>query len=182
MSADPILTRELNDPATPTPAKGRATSLVASATLAASGAYAHSDPIDLEGARRLVLLVSYSPNAVGGYPGIIPAFGYTIVEGGPAATDDVWYVPAVWDGSVTATLLTAASQPAGTDYTVQPEFGFTTHRPMLIRLEAGDAATDEIRIAVTLEVGAARWARVSYAELGVVATPGTLAISYSLGT
>ena len=121
MSADANLQGDLLRRNAPQPARGEATQLnksdgsteISAITLAASGALEHSDAIDCESARRLVLLVSYSPGAVGGFPALVPAYSYQAAK--PGATDDAWIIPGVWDGLVTGAVL-AGALPSGTDF------------------------------------------------------------------
>ena len=160
----------------PKSAEGTQTALVASAALAAAGAYTQAGPVSVKGVREITLLISYTPGAAGGYPIIVPLLSAQAAD--PDVDDDAWFAPAVDSGTVTATLLGGVA--TGADYTAQPEWGLATERPLAIRLEAGDAGTDKIRIAIPIRVAAARWFQIAYAEAGVTATPGTLAVDYVL--
>lgn len=165
--------------ATPAAANGELNSWVASAALAASGAFTASSIISVDQARRLTLWVSYTMNAsaTAGYPQILVA--QTAQETLPLTTDDVWYHSQVNDGSVSATLLTG-SMPSSVDATIAPEWGSLTLRPVVYRLEGGDASTDKIRLKIPVDVQDARWCFLLYAEEGDSTNPGTFAASYSL--
>lgn len=164
---------------TPWAGKGSAVELVAVATLAASGAYTRSTIVDLTGARFLTLYVDFDAAAIANVLSMVPMFSAQLAS--PAAGDDEWFSPGVWDGTVTAGTLTASSVPSGGDYTISPDFGRILYRSLDIRTEPADATTDEIRVCFTLNVAPHRWFHLLYAEAGVVGTPGALRIKYALG-
>jgi len=153
--------------------------LVADAALAAAGAFTASTIIDVRLWRTLNLSVRYSPGAAGGFPDIIPFRAKTASE--PLTTADSWYGFGVNDGSVNPQLMTGAF-PAGTDATIEPEWGTVTERPLALRTELGNAATDEIRMDVELNVTSVKWVYILYAERGVAGTPGVLGLRYNLSS
>lgn len=164
-------------------AKGAAKNLVGtSAALvacAASGAYTAATHVKLAGARKCTLFVAYNAAAIGGYVSILPTLSAHVTsDPGPNGTADAWFSPGVWDGTVTGSTLTASSLPAGTDYTVTPDFAPVLHRPMEFVTEPADVATDKIRESFTFNVEHGLWLRVLYAEAGVTATPGSVWLSY----
>jgi len=150
--------------------------LVASAALAGSGAFTASGVIDVSKNRRITLEILYNTGTTGGYPHIVPNFSGLKVQ--PAVGDDSWYVPGVWDSTVTA--VSPGAVATGVDYTVTPPFGEVLFRPILLRSAAATGASDKIRMVVSIDTNGARWLYVSCAEKGVTATPGTLAINYTL--
>jgi hypothetical protein len=165
--------------------KGTAKSLLGSSSaftaLAASGVYsAAGSAINLGGHRKITLFIAYNAAAIGGLVSLIPELSAHNDKKAPVGTDDAWFVPGVWDGSVTAGTLTASSLPAGTDFTVAGDFARCLHRQMDLRSEPADVATDKVRFSVTLNVEHALWLRLLVAEAGVTATPGSVWISYIL--
>lgn len=155
---------------------GQAT-IFSSATLAASGAWTRSSIVEVRGARRITLMVDYDPAAISGYPVIIPLVSCATVQ--PAAGDDSWFRPTVWDGSVTAAALTG-TLATGTDFTISQNNGIVLMHPLAIRFAAASAATDEYRPAVPIDVTPYRWFHFQVAEVGATANPGTLSVLYSL--
>lgn len=160
--------------------------LVASAPLAASGAWAASAVKATSGARSLHLYMKYNAtSAAAGYPAFqvlgsadnMGANDNTIVV--PVVGDDAWYPAAVTDGVVTAGVMTGALV-TGEDFTVSPDFGIVTHRALLNYLEPADNSTDKIRICVSFNVEPFRWFYLRYAEKGLTANPGTLAVRFGL--
>lgn len=166
-----------SSPSTPKAGAGFQTALVASATLPASGAWAASSVINVSDARRLNLWLSYDPGAAGGYPVI--AVLISGAQAQPATTDDSWFAPQVNDGSVSATLLDG-TMVTDVDVTNAPEWGLVTVRPLALRLEAGDATSDNIRTVIPVTCEPGHWAFVLYQEEGDTANPGTFALDYSL--
>ncbi len=170
------LTAQMRSPATPSKAVSIEGTLVASAALAGSGAFTASGVIPIQEARRITLEILYNTGTTGGYPHIVPNFsGLSDV---PAVGDDAWYVPAVWDSTVTA--VSPGAVATGVDYTVTPPFGEVVFRPLLIRSAAATGASDKIRMVISIDTNGARWFYVSCAEKGVTGTPGTLAVYYTL--
>lgn len=150
-------------------------------TLAASGAYTNLAILDVQSARKLALLLSYTSHAASGTGGQFSVIvEVSCADAQPAATDESWYPLAVWDGSVTSGALTASSLPAGTDYSTTTPASRAVHRKADIRNEpaAGNSAID--KIAVCLDVTGYRWAQVKVAECGVVANQGTLGVRAAL--
>lgn len=164
-------------PATPRAAQSDAATIYTSAALAASGAWTRSSIVSVEGVRKITLLVDYDPGAVGGYPAIVP-FGAGVVTE-PAAGDDSWFQLSAWDGSLTAGAL-SGTLPTGADYTLAQPQGVAIEYGLAVRLSAATNAADEYRQAITLDVTPFRWFHFIAAEVGVTATPGTLAVSYVL--
>ena len=164
---------------TPYPAKTAASALKAAAALpGTAGVYTATSILDVRGARSLTLLVSYDGAAIANVASLIPLMSAEAAE--PATGDDTWFGFGINDGSVTGGTLTASSLPAGTDFSVAPDFGRSLNRVLDIRTEPLDGATDDIRMRVKLDVSDAQWVQVLYAEAGVVGTPGTLGIKYVL--
>lgn len=156
--------------------------LLAETTAAASGAYTASGVIDVRSFRTITLFLNVDAAAVGGYPVIRPRVAYEddgTLGVAPAFGSDVWYAVGVTDGSPVATLLTG-TVASGVDYTGAPEWGVLTFRPLAIRTEAHDAATDEIRMTVALDVSAASWFSLEYGEVGNTGTPSAIGIKYVL--
>ena len=166
--------------ATPVPAKGKKTQLVAAGTsCAASGAYTSSGIINVSRSRYVTLLVDMDAAAIGNVVSLVPLLAYVIDQ--PGATDDEWFCPTTWDGSVTAGTLTASSLPSGTDFTVSGDFARCLQRATDLRTEPADATTDELRVAIRIAVGEARWLQVLYAEAGVTGTPSSVGLWYVQG-
>jgi len=155
------------------------TTLVADATLAATGAFTASTIINVTQFRRLSLGIRYTPGAAGGFPQILPLGSRNQLQ--PATTDDNWYGMGVQDGSVAPTLMTGAF-PTNVDVTIEPEWGSQTWRQWCIRTEAGNATTDRIRMTVDIDITGLRWLYFLYAEEGVTGTPGSLGLRYSLSS
>jgi hypothetical protein len=173
---DPALAGASARASTPLTGETSEASLVASVALSASGAWSRSGIIDVEGARRIVLLVSYLGGAIGGYPRLLPLCSAKVDS---AVDADDWYAPGVWDGSVVAGTL-GGTLPSGADYTGAPDFARMLCRAGVIELEPVDATTDRIRVAISIDVSWAKRFQLAYAEAGVTATPGTLAVEYAL--
>jgi hypothetical protein len=159
----------------------QAGTLIASATLAASGAWVRSTPVlDVRGARRLTLLIDYiaATGGVGGYPEVIPLVSF---EGQPPANDAaVWFGMGVWNGTVTESTI-SGTLPTGTDFTTAPNWSVAKHEPLIVSLDPADNVADRIQVAITLDITSARWFQIIAHERGAPAAPGTLAVSYALG-
>lgn len=149
---------------------------------AASGAYTSSGAIDIGGHRKLTIFIAYNADAsaTAGVLSLVPLFSAAKGKVAPGATDDAWFALGAWDGTVTAGTLTASSLPAGSDFTVSPDFARVLHRAADIRTEPSDAGTDKIRIAVTLDVTPYTYAQILYAEAGDTTNPGDVWLSYVL--
>jgi hypothetical protein len=171
------LAGEIKSKQSPLPEVAITAALRANAALSAAGAYVSAGVIDVRLARRVTLDCSYAAAAIGGRPGLIPLISKANAQ--PAAADDAWFRVMVWDGSVTSTAL-AGALPAGQDFTATPNWGAALHRGLLFLPEAATVATDKFRDAFTFDATNARWLQVLCAEHGVVGTPGSLAIDYSL--
>lgn len=147
-------------------------------TLAASGDWTRSDIISVMDAREIVLLIAYDPStSSGGYPHIVPLVSCNQAQ--PAAGDDSWYMPGVTDGTVTE-VSADTGLPSGADYTAVPGYGEVLYRPIMLRCDAADNASDEIRLAIRLNVAPYRWLHLICAEKGLTANPGALLITYTL--
>lgn len=157
-------------------------SLLTETTHAASGAYSATSVLKVTGYRTITLLLNIDAAAAGGFPSIVPR-GAAVHTGAqdtpPAFGDDVWYCFGVTDGVPVATLGTG-TRATGVDYTNSPEFGRMKFRPLEIVSEAHDGATDEIRMAVSLDISWCRWFSIEYAEDGATGTPGAITIDYVL--
>lgn len=167
-----------------TTGKGKRKNLVGSSAAftacAAAGAYTASAEVQLGSARRMTLFVGVDPAAVGNIVSLIPIISAEEGTAVVGATDNVWTPLGVWDGTVTPGTLTAGSLPAGTDFTVAPNFARTLYRQLDIRTEPAVNATDLQLLAIRLDVADATKIRILYAEAGVVGTPASVWLSYSL--
>lgn len=180
MSADQKFTRELGDGETPRPAKGVEVEYRAAAALPASGAWATgAAAIDLEGARRLTVLVDYDAAAIGNYPHLI-VLG-SALEVAPGLTDDSWYDLPIHDGSVNP-VTRAGTWTGPAQMTNDPPWGEVLLRGSLYRFPAAVAAPDKWRRGIPFDVTEYRWAAIHIAEKGVTATPGTARLAYVLST
>lgn len=159
--------------------------LLAETTAAASGAYASTSVLDVRGYRTITLFLNVDCAAAGGYPELVPRLAYedlsTTPGTAPAFGDDVWYPYGITDGVPVATLRTG-TRVTGVDYTGAPEWAVLTYRPLSIRTEAHDASTNEIRMTVALDVSAAAWFSIEYAEIGATGTPSAVGIKYVLSS
>jgi hypothetical protein len=162
---------------TPIAGQGGVASIFASAALAASGAWSRSSIVSVADARKLTLFVDYDPGAIGGYPGLILLGSCNVTE--PASDADSWFQLSMFDGSVTSAVGSGALA-TGSDFTIAQPEGFAIAYPLIVRLTAATNAADEYRQAITLDVTPFRWVHFQAAEIGVTATPGTLAVTYSL--
>jgi hypothetical protein len=171
------LAGEIKSKQSPLPEVSIIAALRANAVLAAAGAYVSAGIVDVRLARRVTLFCSYAAAAIGGRPGIIPLIA--AANALPGAADDSWFPLAGWDGSITSGAL-AGALPAGQDFTATPNWGRLLHRAALYVPEPATVATDKLRTPFTFDVTNARWLQVLCAEDGVVGTPGSLAIDYSL--
>lgn len=160
--------------------------LVTSATLAASGAWTASAVVATHCARSLHLFMKYNAtSSAGGYPAfqVVGSSDNMGTNSGsivaPVVGDDAWYPAAVTDGVVTAGVMTG-TLVTGEDFTLTPDFGIVTHRALLNYLEPADNSTDKIRICVSFNVEPFRWFYLRYAEKGLTANPGTLAVRFGL--
>lgn len=150
-------------------------------TLAASGAYSYSDVIvPCATARTITLFLSYDPAAIGGYPVIIPLVSCSAAV--PANNDDSWFQVPISDGTFTVSTLTGAL-PAGADFTVAPGVGVSQVRGLAIQpCAAAAAGTNEVRVAVTLNIAPYRFFQFVVAEVGATGSPGALLATYSMST
>lgn len=157
----------------PLPQTGAAVELLASTALTTDLSGAVSAVVGVSQFRRVTLWISADVGAAGAYAHIVPLVSAEAAQ--PAIGDDSWYALAERDASAVATLLTGAV-PTGADFTIAPEWAVVTCRPLVIRTELGDAGTDKIRMAVTIDVSHARWLYVATEE---VSANMTVAIKWS---
>ncbi len=134
-----------------------------------TGTFVATSVQKIEKARLVTLWINMDPAATTDNPQIIPLFA-PMQTTTPATTDDVWYSPNEYDGANSPTLPTGTGL-SGADYTLQPEFAMIKVRPLLIRFESIDAATDEFRIKVTFRCEDAGFFQCHCADAG----SGTLA-------
>jgi hypothetical protein len=114
-------------------------------------------------ARRLLIQVFYDANATAGtIVEVVPAF--TCDGKMPLVTDDVWTIPSVWDGTVTAG--NGVTPVAGVDWTVTPQFGQVTQRQLALRTPASSGVSDKIRIGWTISVEEASFIWLQLIEVG----------------
>lgn len=175
--ANPGMRRQLYDDA------GTNTLLSASA-LPASGAWRRSEIVEVTRLRRLALEISINYSASAGataYPVIIPMVSSSVLPPidqsvAPDKSSDVWFPPAITDGSVTGTA-NSGTLPTTTNFTNGPLFGEQVHRPLRIRPPTSSANSDKVRMVVALDVTHARWFQLIAAEVGNTAQPSTLDIA-----
>ena len=171
------LSDSLQNPSTPVPGISVVDTLFAPTACAGSGAQAFAGKIvNVAEARYITLLCDYDAAAAAGRPSIVPLISAESAQ--PLAGDDSWFIPGVWDGSITGGTL--GTIPAGADWTAAPDFGLALFRQLAIVLEPADGATNELRVAVPINVSWAKWFTVAYAEHGATGDPGTLGIKYVL--
>jgi len=132
-----------------------------------------ADLVDVSEARRLSLLITIDGADSSGTVQMLLGLANEDGVGGapPLTTADVWYPGAAYDGSVTV-VDPAGSILASTDWTFQPEWAKLTLRPGFLEFEAIEAATDEIRIRVKVDVEDARWFYCSVNSAGAGTLPG----------
>lgn len=131
-------------------------------------------PLPVGPYRELTLLLNIDAAAADGTGGIsiIPALSASKTL--PSVDDDVWFIPGVTDGSVTAAL-PGATVAVGADYTLTPEFGQTAIRPWeILPGDDWDNATDEIRMAITIKCAWAKWFHIAVADPSGAGTLATL--------
>ncbi len=149
----------------------------------AAGAYAATSVFSVAGFRNLTLWLNADCAAAAGY--IVAAVRFSpgavdTPDATPAFGDDVWYPVMFNDGAPVATLYTG-TRATGVDYTGAPEWGALTIRPGVLRFEAHDAASNEIRGYQEMAIPAgARWCSIEYAEVGTTGTPSAIAIVVSM--
>lgn len=106
------------------------------------------------GSRRLAIAIAYNANATpGGIIELVPM----ISDAGskPVITDDVWTIPGVWDGTVTAGAGVAVA--SGIDWTVSPNFGQVVHTQLALRTPTTTGASDKVRIRFSINVEDGNW-------------------------
>ncbi len=136
--------------------------------------YVPSSVLDVARWREVTLLLDIDSGDTSGQVHLIPALAGSVQP--PATTADEWFVPSTYDGSVVV-LDPPGSKYASAAWTLQPEWGQLVLRPTFISSESGglEAATDEIRMAVTIKCGWARHFHVQVAGSGSGTLP-TLSI------
>lgn len=147
----------------PVPCAGHAVSLLASTNLTTDPNGGVSGIVNVEMFRTVTLWIKASADAASAYAHIVPLVSASEAE--PAQGDDSWFGLSIADAAPTDTLLTG-TVPTGADYTIAPEWGVVKCRPLVIRTIESDANTDEIRMAVTLNVTHARWMYIACEEVG----------------
>lgn len=165
--------------ATPGPLTTMWSTAGAEKALAAAGAYTFSDVIvPCAEERTITLFLAYDAAAAGGYPVIIPLGSCASSQ--PAAGDDSWFTLPASDGTWTNTVL-AGAVPSGADWTQNPGMGLSEVRGVAVKPMAGAVgASDEVRIAITLNVAAFRYFQFAIAEVGNTGTPGSALVNASL--
>jgi hypothetical protein len=167
----------LESPATPVAAAGPVGTLFTEAALAASGDWTRGTGVlDVQNCRSLALFCKYNPAAIGGYPHIVLLVSNA--QDAPAVGDDSWYALPMTDGTMTEVTLDTGL-PSGADFTAAPGWGEVLVRGLVLRPDAADAASDEIRQAIEVRVAPYRWVQLMVAEKGVTASPGTLQVLYA---
>lgn len=141
-------------------------------------ALAQGGIIDCGSHHWLNLWLSFDAGAAGSQVSIV--VGVTAQSTKPASADR-WYQPAVWDGTVTGSVLAAAPGFGSPAITATPDAGACLHRGLEIITEPADGATDEQAILVSVSVRAAKWAIVSYGQVDAGAVSKVLGY-YSLST
>ena len=107
-----------------------------------------------DGSRRIAIAIAYNANATAG--GIIELVPMVSDSGSkPLITDDVWTVPGVWDGTVTAGAGVAVA--SGVDWTTTPNFGQVTHTQLALRTPATTGSSDKVRIRFSINVEDGTW-------------------------
>lgn len=126
--------------------------------------------IDVREARQIALLMDIDAGAASDVVSMFPV-GSCSAEAPDAITDDEWFaLPSA--STVTAGLPSGITQLSGVDQTIVPEYGQVTVYPTEIKFAATDNASDEIRVAVVLDV---TWCRYFAVLLADGSGAGTLA-------
>lgn len=161
-----------------------------STVLPASGAWTASEVIAVGPLRRLTLEISYNASAATttGYAQIIPILseqnkGATtdLTPVKPLFSDDVWFIPGVTDGSVTAGALAAGTIAASSTFTISGTFGQVQYNPLVIKVSPATANSAIIRVKVDIDVTSATWFYLQAREAGDATNRGILNISVSGG-
>jgi hypothetical protein len=142
--------------------------------LPASGAWTQSEIIACRMLRRITLEVAYDAHAstTMGYPQLFPILCSQFEL--PAIGDDVWFVPAVSGGTVTAGALTAGTIGAGSDYTVTASWGSVDYQQMVINCKAALANSDKLRMRFDIDVTDAAYFALQAREIGDTTNRGIL--------
>lgn len=153
--------------------------------LPASGLWVASEILAVRQLRRLLIEARYdgAAGATAGYAEIIPMLctqvqasassGGPSVPVAPAITDDVWEIPGVTDGAVTAGALSAGTLQ-NTNMSRTASWGKVVYRPIVIQLGAMLAASNKIRIEIEVDVTSASWFALQAHEGGDQANQGIL--------
>lgn len=165
---------------TPIPQPGYRVSLLTAADAAwgaMTTAWVQSQILDVRALRRLALEVAYdgAAGSTTGAPQILPMLCSREVL--PAIGDDVWFIPGVTDGVVTAAALAAGAIGAGSDFTITQSWGKVIYRPIALQVGAMLAASDKIRCVIDIDVTHASWFALQAREGIDGANPGTLTLA-----
>lgn len=127
-----------------------------------SGTPARTSVLEIGENRRCTIEVFYNSAAASCGVEILPLLAADSIK--PSVTSDVWTIPGVWDGTVTAANADSVAASAG--YTVSPNFNEVVHRPIALRTEPSTASSEKIRVSFSLNVEAHRWLCLQYVEYG----------------
>lgn len=129
-----------------------------------------SDIIDVREAREIALLVEVSYGETDSQVSLFPV-GSSEATQPSLITDDQWFnLPA--STAVSAAVPSGLTQLSNVDFTLSPEFGAASVYPLQVNLAAADATSDEMRIAVRLDVS---WCKYFAVLLGDGSGATTLA-------
>lgn len=163
------------DATVPYPKTEAATTIVDGVLLTTT--YQASSVLDVSDSREVTLLVDVNAGSADNIVSILPLLAREAGSStdAPVATDDVWYAPSVYDGSVSANAL-SGTMLSGADFTANPEWGRIVLRPTEIRLENTSDAADEIRIAITVRCAWARFFHLQVADHDASGTKSTITV------
>lgn len=113
--------------------------------------------------RRLTVFCDLAASAAGDQVSIFPLISSKRADK-PTAIEDVWYIAGVFDATPSA-VLPSGTILAGADFTLTPEFGQVTIRPMEILSEVMDGASDEVRMTFSVDVTEAIWFHLQAADI-----------------
>lgn len=109
--------------------------------------------IAVDNHRTITILLKWHPGGSGEKLSILPLIAVT--SSAPARSDDSWYAPAVWDGTVSANIL-GSTINSDASFTQNPEWGQIELKPTEIVSIAANGSGDEVRMAVRIDVTEAR--------------------------
>lgn len=159
--------------AIPVPGKRTLETVFTEATLAGAGAYTASLAEDVWKARQLHIHVKWTAGATGSQISIIPE-----VSAGEQPSEGTWYAVGVTEAALTTGDVDSSISVANNGYD-HDNFGQMDFQPLEIRFPAANNAGDVMRIAVTLDVSAAKFLRFRVAEVGTTGTPSDVEIKIS---